>query len=97
MLIDLPRTVEEHLTRAINLADEATIDNEQGFAARAAALSPLTSMIKELTKTQQQIINMDSLLQTERVIVETVKEYLTEEQLEYLIEKLDAALQKIPS
>lgn len=95
--LDLPQAIADHLDRLTTLADHAADDGEESFASRASALSALSAMLKELTKTQQQVINMENLLKTEKVIVETVKEFLSEQQLEFLIEKLDAALTEIHS
>lgn len=92
MQIDLAAAVARQVKRAEDLADEAAADVEQGFAARASALNVLSSMLKELTKTQADLVNMASILRTERIIIETVKEHLTELELTQLIDKLEIKL-----
>ena len=92
MQIDLAAAVARQVKRAEDLADEAAADVEQGFAARASALNALSSMLKELTKTQADLVNMASILRTERIIIETVKEHLTELELTQLIDKLEIKL-----
>jgi len=95
MIIDLPLAVQQHLKRVTDLAEEASTDTEQGYQSRSSAMSAVTTMLKELTKTQESLVNMERLQKTERVIVETVTEYLAAEQLDHIIKLLDERLAAI--
>jgi len=95
MIIDLPLAVQQHLKRVTDLAEEAATDTEQGYQSRSSAMSAVTTMLKELTKTQESLVNMERLQKTERVIVETVTEYLAAEQLDHIIKLLDERLAAI--
>lgn len=95
MIIDLNQEMEDQLTRVKDLADEAAQDNDQGFQSRAAAMSACSTMLAQLTKAQESLITMERLSKVERCIIETVKEYLTEEQLSNLLQKLEANLSQL--
>lgn len=92
MQIDLNKEVSEHLKRVTDLAKEAELDDTQGFQSRAAAMSAVTTILTQLTKTQESLITMQRLQDTERVIIETVKDYLNEEQLIHVLEALERNL-----
>ena len=95
MKIDLALEVANHLNRVRNLALEAETDVEQSFGNRASAMSALTRILSELTKSQESIVTMKRLQKTEQVVIETVKDFLSDEQLGHLIEALDRNLTQI--
>lgn len=92
MNINLNEEIGAHFQRLRNLANEAQEDEEQSFSSRASAMSALTSIIKELTKTQEEIINMERLMRIENVTIETVKQFLTPEQQGIFLERLEEML-----
>ena len=95
MIIDLNQEMEDQLTRVKDLADEAAQDAEQGFQSRAAAMSACSTMLAQLTKAQESLVTMERLSKVERCVIETVKEYLAEEQLSDLLQKLEANLSQL--
>ena len=95
MIIDLNQEMEDQLTRVKDLADEAAQDSDQGFQSRAAAMSACSTMLAQLTKAQESLVTMERLSKVERCIIETVKEYLEEEQLSELLQKLEANLSQL--
>ena len=95
MIIDLNQEMEDQLTRVKGLADEAAQDAEQGFQSRAAAMSACSTMLAQLTKAQESLVTMERLSKVERCVIETVKEYLEEEQLSELLQKLEANLSQL--
>ena len=95
MIIDLNQEMEDQLTRVKDLADEAAQDAEQGFQSRAAAMSACSTMLAQLTKAQESLVTMERLSKVERCVIETVKEYLVEEQLSELLQKLEANLSQL--
>ena len=95
MIIDLNQEMQDQLTRVKDLADEAAQDAEQGFQSRAAAMSACSTMLAQLTKAQESLVTMERLSKVERCVIETVKEYLEEEQLSELLQKLEANLSQL--
>lgn len=92
MIIDLSKEMEDHLLRVKNLADEAALDEDQGFQSRASAMTACSTMLVQLTKAQESLITMERLTKVERCIIETVKDYMTEKQLGELLNKLETNL-----
>lgn len=95
MLIDLNQQMEEHLQRVTELAEEAAGDSDQGFQSRSAAMSACSTMLVQLTKAQESLITMERLNKVEQVIIDTVKEYLVEEQLEHVLIALEKRLEAL--
>lgn len=95
MQIDLNQEVADHLRRVTKLAEEAELDDSQGFQSRASAMSALTAILTQLTKSQESLITMQRLQETERVIIDTVKDYLNEEQLIHVLEALERNLAQL--
>ena len=95
MIIDLNQEMEDQLTRVKDLADEAAQDADQGFQSRAAAMSACSTMLAQLTKAQESLVTMERLSKVERCVIETVIEYLAEEQLSELLQKLEANLSQL--
>lgn len=87
MKIDLDEKIQLHFARLESLAEEAVGDTEESYSSRASALTALTNVLKELTKTQAEIINMERLMRIEATTIGILKKYLTPEQHEeFLIE-----------
>ena len=95
MQIDLNQEVADHLRRVTKLAEEAELDDSQGFQSRASAMSALTAILTQLTKSQESLITMQRLQETERIVIDTVKDYLNEEQLTHVLEALERNLAHI--
>lgn len=97
MIIDLNKEMEDQLRRVTDLADEAANDDSQGFQSRASAMTACSTMLAQLTKAQESLITMENLNKTERCIIETVKDYLSENQLQELLDRLERNLEKLDS
>ena len=95
MNINLSDEVRTHLTRVTNLADEAANDMDQGFQSRAAAMASLTTVLHQLTKSQEALITMERLQKIEKILIETTKEYLDDEQLGHLLDIFEEKLAEI--
>lgn len=92
MQIDLDEKILEHFERAEKLAREATADRDESYSSRASALSALTKILNDLTKSRSEVINMKRLSLIEASTIETLKEYLTEEQQTEFLNSLEAKL-----
>jgi len=97
MIIDLNKEMEDHLARVKRLAVEAdNADSEEhGYQSRASAMTACSTMLVQLTKAQESLVTMEALMSTERAIIDTVKDYLEENQLEHLLNRIEAALKEI--
>ena len=92
MKIDLNQKVEKHFQRLEQLAIDAENDHEESFSSRAAAMSVLSKMISELTKTQAEIINMSRLQRVEQALIEAVKEIFPPDDYHIFTKKLKELL-----
>lgn len=92
MKIDLNVKIQEHLVRLESLAEEAVGDTEESYSSRASALTALTAVLKELTKTQAEVINMERLMRIEATTIAILKEYLTPDQHEEFLLDLEERL-----
>lgn len=92
MKIDLSEKIETHFARLESLAEEAAADDEESYSSRASALTALTNVLKELTKTQAEVINMERLMRIEATTIEVLKKHLTIEQQEEFLVELGARL-----
>jgi len=88
MKIDLNQKVNAHFQRLELLAKDAAADRDEGFSARASAMTAYSKMLQELTKTQAEIINMNRLQKVEQALIETVKEIFPPEKYHIFTEKL---------
>lgn len=89
MNINLSEKINDHFVRLENLATEADNDENESFSSRASAMSALTSIIRELTKAQAEVVNMERLMVLELKTVEILKKYLTPEQHEEFLTELE--------
>lgn len=92
MKIDLNQKVNDHLTRLEVLAKDAADDHEESFSSRASAMTALSKMLSELTKTQAEIINMSRLQRVEQALIEAAKEIFAPEEYEVFTNKLTELL-----
>jgi hypothetical protein len=92
MKIDLNEKINQHLNRLEDLARETEDDEGQSFSSRAAALNALSMMLRELTKSQELIWNMQRLQKVERITVEVVKKHLSTAQCEEFLQDLETIL-----
>jgi len=92
MKIDLNEKIQTHLARLEDLADEAADDAEESYSSRASALTALTAVLKELTKTQAEVINMERLMRIEATTIEVLKRHLTPDQQEEFLKELGEKL-----
>lgn len=97
MIVDLNGEMEEHLARVTALAIEASNADpeEHGYQSRASAMTACSTMLVQLTKAQEALITMEGLHKVEQTIIDTVKEYLDEEQLGHVLDKLNERLSAI--
>lgn len=93
MKIDLQNKISEHYNRLERLAIEAEEDDEEKYSSRVAAMNSLSNMLKELTNNQERIINMKRLMRIETVVIEVINEYLSNDQKEVFMTKLEERLQ----
>jgi len=92
MKIDLSTKIEQHLQRLEDLAVETEENEAESFSSRATALNSLSTMLRELTKTQELIWNMQRMQKVERITIEVVKKYLSPEQCEVFLQDLETIL-----
>jgi len=92
MKIDLNKKIQTHLQRLESLANEAAGDTEESYSSRASALTALTAVLKELTKTQAEVINMERLMRIEATTIEVLKRHLTSDQHEEFLLELEESL-----
>jgi len=88
MKIDLNEKIETHFKRLEDLADEASQDDEESYSSRASAMAALSGMLKELTKSQAEVVNMNRIMLVEQALVEAAKELFNEDELGVFTQKL---------
>ena len=81
MKIDLPDEIARHLDRCRALADDAEEDEVSPLSQRAAAMTAMNNLLRELTKTQLEVINMARLQALEQTLIDTLNEFLSPEQM----------------
>jgi len=92
MQINLSDEIANHFERLRSLAEEAGKDSEESFSSRASAMSALTGIIKELTKEQEKVANMDMILKTEQALIEAAREIFAPEDYHIFTNKLQELL-----
>ena len=85
MQIDLSKEMAMHFKRLNDLAEEAAKDKEESYSSRASAMSALTAVIKELTKTQAEIVNMAAIQELQSAIVEALEDHDPEFKKEVIV------------
>jgi hypothetical protein len=93
MLLDLNKEVLDHFQRIKTIAVEAEHDAEESYSSRAAAMSALSSILRELTKTQSEILSMQLIQNLQAAIVEALEDY-DQELKDKVIELLEARLNR---
>lgn len=81
MKIDLNSEIAEHLERCRALAINAEEDETSPLSQRATAMSAMSRLLKELTKTQLEVINMSRLQVLEQTVIDLLNEMLTDDQI----------------
>lgn len=89
MNINLNDKIEAHLTRLENMAKEAEGDEEQSYSNRSAAMRTYSDILKDLVKSQAEIINMERLMKIESVTIETILQFLNTEQIKQFYDLLE--------
>ena len=90
MQIDLSEKIEQHFRRAEQLAEEASNDGgEETYSSRASAMTALTAILDKLIKQQEAVWNMQRQQKVEQALIESVLEFLDEEQITKFLEKID--------
>lgn len=92
MQINLSGKINEHFDRLEELSKEAADDTEGSFSSRGSAMSALTRILSELTKAQTEIYNMERLMRIEAVTIEVLGEFLTPDQQEDFLQRLEKVL-----
>lgn len=93
MNLNLQEKIGEQFKRLEILASEAQENAlDETYSSRATAMGALTKMLSDLVKIQETVISMDRLMRIETVTIETLKEYLTLEQQEDFLERLEEIL-----
>ena len=92
MKINLSTEIKDHFERLRTLSDAAVTDEHEKMSAKASVMSAMTALLRELTKTQEQLVNMERLLKVEQALIETVKEVLDEEGQKAFTKKLKELL-----
>jgi predicted metal-dependent RNase len=95
MLIDLPEKLANHFERVENLAIEAAGDSgDESFSSRAAAMTALSNIIKELTKTQTELHSSQAISNLQTAIVEALEDH-DQEFKDNVIEILEKRLERL--
>lgn len=95
MQININEKLAEHFNRVEQLANEAVEDGEEKFSSRAAAMSSVTTMLAQLTKIQEEVINMERLMRIEKATIDTLKAHLTPDQHEKFLLALEKSLRNV--
>jgi len=93
MQIDLNVEINEHFERLKELSQVAAEDMDESLSARASAMSALSALLRDLTKAQAEILNMQRLQHIEATTIMVLKEFLTPKQHEKFLTTLETALQ----
>lgn len=87
MKIDLSKEINDQLKRCQTLADEAEADSGSPLSQRATALTAMSNLLKEITRSQLEVVNMSRLQVLEQTLIDLLNEMLSEEQLtEFMLE-----------
>lgn len=92
MKIDLNSEIHSQLRRCRALAQEAEEDQGSPLSQRAAALVAMSNLLKEITRVQLEVINLQRLQVLEATIIELLSETLSNEQLEEFIAEYERRL-----
>ncbi len=92
MKIDLSKELADHFERIRGIAEEAADDPEESYSSRSSAMTSMSAILRDLTKTQESVVNMERLMIIERVTIATVGKFLSEQQKEEFTEELQRML-----
>ena len=89
MEINIDSKLAEHFERVEELAKTAIEDDDESYSSRASAQSALTTIIKDIVKSQESIITMKRLQEVERILIKTVKKYLNDKEMEEFLAEIN--------
>lgn len=92
MQVNLNEEIADHLTRVKDLANEAADDDGESYSSRASAMRAMTDILRDLTKSQEEIINMERLMRFEQVTIELLKKKLDQKSFDAFIYTLENTL-----
>jgi len=92
MNVDLNAEINAQLKRCKDLADDATEDGESPLSQRAAALTTLNNLLKEITKSQLEVINMSRLQALEQTLIDLLPEFLSDDQTQEFMAEYERRL-----
>ena len=81
MKIDLSKEIANQLRRCQALADNAEEDGNSPLSQRAAALTAMNNLLRDITKSQLEVINMSRLQVLEQTLIDLLNEMLPDAQL----------------
>ena len=90
--IDLRQEIANQLKRVTELAEEANEDTGSQLGQRASAMATCSALLKEITRTQAEVINMSRIQVIERTLIELLPTWLTEEQLDQFMAEYEERL-----
>jgi len=96
MNVDLNAEINAQLKRCKDLADDATEDGESPLSQRAAALTTLNNLLKEITKSQLEVINMSRLQALEQTLIDLLPEFLSDDQTQEFMAEYERRLTFTP-
>jgi hypothetical protein len=97
LTMDLTKEISDHLDRCRTLAEEAEQDTSSPLSQRAAALTSMNNLLREMTRSQLEVINMARLQVLEQTLIELLTEMLSEEQLQEFLTEYERRLSVIES
>jgi hypothetical protein len=92
MNVDLNVEINAQLKRCVALANEAEEDGGSPLSQRAAALTTLNNLLKEITKSQLEVVNMSRLQVLEQTIIDLLPQFLPPEQIEEFMAEYEKRL-----
>jgi len=81
MNVDINAEINNQLDRCRELAQDAAEDSESPLSQRAAAMTALNNLLKEITKSQLEVINMSRLQLLEQTLIDLLPEFLSDTQI----------------
>lgn len=81
MNVDINAEINAQLERCRTLAQDAEEDRESPLSQRAAAMTALNNLLKEITKSQLEVINMSRLQLLEQTLIDLLPQFLSDTQI----------------
>lgn len=92
MKIDLSSEITSQLRRCRALAQEAEEDSGSPLSQRAAALVAMNNLLKEITRVQLEVINLQRLQVLEQTLIDLLTELLPDSSLEEFMTEYERRL-----